>query len=93
MTMHQLGQPFDSLESSHEYVAMLAQAVEETAAEIGETLGRAHRAEAARRREAFQVIAYKLEKLRVHLATSRRLLNDLRTLRRLLHGERHDREL
>ena len=41
-----------------------------------------------RRREAFQLVAYKLEQLHLHLATSRRLLNDLRALRRMLHGER-----
>ncbi len=82
------GRPFDSIESSHEYVGMLLQDIEETAADVGENLHRPHGPETARRREAFQLVAYKLEQLRLHLATSRRLLNDLRTLRRMLHGER-----
>jgi hypothetical protein len=42
-------------------------------------LGRGH--------EGLQLIAYKLEQLRFHLATSRRRLDDLRTLRDMLYGE------
>jgi hypothetical protein len=34
-------------------------------------------------------VAYKLERLAEHARSSRRLLNDLRTLRRLLLDERH----
>ena len=82
------GRPFDSIESSHEYVALLLEAIEETATDVGQDLRRAHGANAVRRRQAFQLVAYKLEKLRVHLATSGRLLDDLRTLRHMLHGER-----
>ncbi len=33
-------------------------------------------------------MTYKLDRLSQHVAASRRLLNDLRTLRRLLMGER-----
>jgi len=87
-TVNEHGHPFHSIESSHEYVALLLQAIEETATDVGEDLRRTHSSGAARRREAFQLIAYKLEQLRSHVATSRRLLNDLRTLRRMLHGER-----
>lgn len=80
--------PFHSLESSHEYVGLLLQAIEETAADVGEDQRHAHDAGAARRHMAFQLIAYKLQQLRLHVATSRRLLSDLRTLRRMLQGER-----
>jgi hypothetical protein len=34
------------------------------------------------------LVNYKLDRLKYHLDNSRRLLNDLRTLRRLLLGER-----
>ena len=40
-----------------------------------------------RRREALQLVAYKLEQLRFHLTTSRRRLNDLRNLRHIVEGE------
>jgi len=82
------GHPFGTIESAHEYVTLLLQAVGETAANLGEDLHRTPSAGAARHREAFQLVAYKLEQLRFHVATSGRLLNDLRTLRRMLHGER-----
>jgi len=80
--------PFDSLEGSHEYVGLLLQAIEESTADVGEDLRHAHDAGAARRHMAFQLIAYKLEQLRLHVATSRRLLSDLQTLRGMLQGER-----
>jgi hypothetical protein len=82
------GPPFGCIESAHEYVGLLLQALEEAANDVGEQLHRPPSPAAARRLEAFQIVAYKLEQLRVHLATSRRLLNDLRTLRRVLLGER-----
>jgi hypothetical protein len=43
---------------------------------------------AARREEALRIVAHKLERLEFHTARSRRLLNDLRMLRRLLLEER-----
>lgn len=79
--------PFDSIESSREYVGLLLRAVQETAAEVDEDLRVIPREGAERRREAFQLAAYKLERLRVHVATSRRLLGDLQSLGRMLRGE------
>jgi hypothetical protein len=78
--------PFESVESAHEYVGMLLQAIQETATEVGADLRDTHAGVSARRREAFQLIAYKLEQLRFHVAASRRRLNDLRTLRRMLES-------
>jgi hypothetical protein len=43
---------------------------------------------AERRVDALRLAAYKLSLLRSHFVASRRLLNDLRTLRRLLLQER-----
>jgi hypothetical protein len=80
------GRPFESIEGSHAFVVQLLQAVEETASEVGEDLRRTRGAR-GRQREALQLIAYKLEQLHFHLATSRRRLSDLRTLRGILHGE------
>jgi len=41
-----------------------------------------------RRKQALQLVSFKLEKLSGHIIASRRLLNDLRMLRRLLLQER-----
>ena len=49
---------------------------------------RANDEAASRRLEALQLIAYKLDRLAWHVDGSRRLLNDLRMLKRLLLGER-----
>jgi hypothetical protein len=81
--------PFDSIEGAQEYVALLAEALEEAAAAIEQDTGATDgTAGAERRLQALRLVSYKLSQLRVHLTASRRLLNDLRTLRRLLLGER-----
>jgi hypothetical protein len=77
---------FGSIEGSDEYVALLLQVVDETATDVGEDL-RLTRGAGGRRREALQLVAYKLEQLRFHLAISQRRLSDLRTLRGIVEGE------
>lgn len=86
--------PFDSIEGALEYVSLLADSVEESQAEIAEELSQARGdgAAAARRADALQLVAYKLDRLAGHARASRRLLNDLRTLRRLLLDERGEAE-
>jgi hypothetical protein len=76
---------FDSIDTSHEYVAQLLQVVEETATGVGEDLRRTARGR-GRRREALQLVAWKLDELRFHLAASRRRLGDLQALRLILEG-------
>lgn len=80
--------PFDNIESAHEYVGLLAEAIEEARAEIEEDLAVVAAGHAERSEKALRLVAYKLEKLQLHISTSRRILNDLRTLRRLLLAER-----
>ena len=43
-----------------------------------------------RRLEALRLVSFKLDKLEQHVKSGRRLLNDLRTLRRLLLDEREE---
>lgn len=81
--------PFDSIEGSQEYVSLLAEAVEEARKEVDADVALAIADGAERRREALQLVSYKLGKLNLHMTSSRRILNDLRTLRRLLLDERH----
>ena len=81
--------PFDNIESSHEYVTLLAEAVEVAITEVEADLAIAGSDGADNRRvQALQLALFNLSKLRGHMSSSRRILNDLRNLRRLLLRER-----
>jgi hypothetical protein len=80
--------PFDNVESAIEYVGHLLEATHEAQKQIDEEIGRASNPGLARRKQALQLVGYKLEQLSAHIATSRRILNDLRMLRRLLLEEK-----
>lgn len=80
--------PFDTIEGSHEYVAMLAASLDEARREVEEEVAIAEREGADRRKQALLLISHNLDKLNLHITSSRRILNDLRTLRRLLLAER-----
>jgi len=85
---HEPAAPFDSIENAQDYVRLLLEAIVDAKTEINEDLITAEAAQSERRIEALQVVQFKLEKLEQHLRTSGRMLNDLRTLRRLLLDER-----
>jgi len=80
--------PFGSIEGALEYVSLLREALEEARSTVREDITLAQGDDAARRLEALQIVAYKLDRLGHHVGATRTLLNDLRTLRRLLLGER-----
>ena len=80
--------PFDNIEGSHEYVALLAEAVDEARRDVEADIAAAERDGADRRKQALLLVSFNLAKLNVHITSSRRILNDLRTLRRLLLAER-----
>jgi hypothetical protein len=80
--------PFDSIEGSQEYVALLSEAIDEARRDVEADIAVAAAEGAERRYEALQLVAYSLAKLDLHMKTSRRILNDLRSLRRLLLAER-----
>ncbi|HTP31914.1 MAG TPA: hypothetical protein VMJ75_07060 [Candidatus Acidoferrales bacterium] len=80
--------PFDNIEGSHEYVRLLAEAVDEARREVEAEIATAEQDQADRRKEALLLVSYNLAKLNLHITSSRRILNDLRTLRRLLLAER-----
>ena len=81
--------PFDSIEGSHEYIALLAEALAEARSEVEAEVQVADGEGAQRRKEALILVSYNLAKLNLHITSSRRILNDLRTLRRLLLAERN----
>jgi hypothetical protein len=80
--------PFDSIESAHEYLALLTKQVEEVTASLTEDIELATTQGVARHLDALRLVDLKLRQLGDHLARSSRLLNDLRALRRLLLTER-----
>jgi hypothetical protein len=83
--------PFASLESAQEYIALLSSVVDDTRNEIQQEIDLAGEEHAERRQEALFLVNYKLTQLRHQFSAAGHLLNDLRTLRRLLLGERNAR--
>jgi hypothetical protein len=79
--------PFTSLEAAHEYVGLLLEAVQQTRGDVALDLAAAQADGHPRRSEALQRVAWKLERLEQQLEGSRRVMHDLRRLRRLLLGE------
>jgi hypothetical protein len=67
---------------------LLVEAITDAKSEISADLDLAAKAKLERRVQAMQIVQFKLDKLEQHLKTSSRLLNDLRSLRRLLLEER-----
>ncbi|MCW5979190.1 MAG: hypothetical protein KIT09_14030 [Bryobacteraceae bacterium] len=84
--------PFDSIESTHEYVELLVESIEEAQREVDADILLAVKNRVERREQALRLVAHNLSKLHLHTVRSRRILNDLRTLRRLLLQERENAE-
>jgi hypothetical protein len=86
--MAQQRTPFDSIEGTLEYIDLLRETIQTTIGEMQKEIVRAKSERAERRLQALHLVTYKLEQLGRHTDASHRLLGDLRTLRRLLLGER-----
>ena len=80
--------PFDSIESAHDFVSLLSEVVTQAKKEIETDVQREIGSNVPRRLDAFRVALYSLERLEGHMVRSCRILNDLRSLRRLLFEER-----
>ncbi len=80
--------PFDSIESSHHYIELLIEAIAEAQVDVSAEVALAEADDADRRLEALQLVNYKLARLHQQMTSSGRLLNDLRSLRRLLLEQR-----
>ena len=73
--------PFASIESAHDYVSLLREAIDESYAEIQDDTNEAQRTPGAERRvQALRLVDLKLNQLRNHMLASLIILNDLRTL-------------
>jgi len=82
----ELDRPFDSIESAQEFMALLQDSIAEAVEDVCRKLEKTP-VEERRRAEALQLAQYKLGQLTSHVQKSRRILNDLRIIRKLLVNE------
>ena len=82
-----ISDPFETIESARDFVRLLSEAAAEAKSEIANDVERESDSE-TRHLDALRIALYSLEKLEFHINRSSRILNDLRTLRRLLFEER-----
>jgi hypothetical protein len=80
--------PFDNIESAEQFVELLIEAIEESRRDVDVEIALAEGKCSGRSKKALQLVSTNLVKLSQHMAASRRILNHLRTLRRLLLQER-----
>lgn len=78
---------FESIESAQEFLALLSEAVAETRRDVDADI-QEHGMNGSRRIDALKIASYDLEVLEHHIYRSKRLLNDLRMVRRLLLEQR-----
>jgi hypothetical protein len=83
-----MGDQFETLESAYDFVALLGETVAEAKRELEGDVQRESASDHSRRLDVLRVALYSLDKLELHVNRSQRILNDLRTLRRLLFEER-----
>jgi len=81
-----LDAPFESIESAQEYLRLLLATTFEATRDV--EIAVSAQTVTGRRLEALRLVLYKLEQFENHIKTSCRILNDLRSLRRLLLDER-----
>jgi hypothetical protein len=84
------GSLFDTIESSHQYVQLLADVVSEVRKDLENEARSEPGAQFPRRFDAIRLALYNLDKLHFHMKVASRILNDLRSLRRLLLEERQE---
>jgi hypothetical protein len=79
--------PFHDIESALEYIKLLLETAQEVKGQVEGDVLSAAGSEFERRRQGLQIVIHKLTQLTSHLSASRRILGDLRMLRRVLTSE------
>jgi hypothetical protein len=82
---HASAAAFESIESAQEYFELLAEVVLESQQAVQADIQVKVDSGSARHLEALRLIGFKLERLASHIKMSRRILNDLRMLRRMVY--------
>jgi hypothetical protein len=97
---HEANILFESIESALQFVTLMSEVTRDTRARVeahkishvrlraGSTARIGCDSDLARLTVALHLVSYNLDELELHLGTSHRVLNDLRSLRRLLMRER-----
>lgn len=88
MQVDELEHPFDSIESAREFMDVLADTVLDAVRELNQQHHEALEIGLDRRAQAINLALLKLKFLNCHVFKCRRMLNDLRILRRLILDER-----
>ena len=88
MPVHETEVEFDSIESAQDFMALLAETILDTVVDLDRDRKIAVADVDKRRVDAIDLARYKLKMLTCHVHKSRRILNDLRSIRRLLLRER-----
>jgi hypothetical protein len=82
-----MGNAFQSLDSAHDFVTLLAETVIEAKRDVEGDVQRESSAKFSRRLDVLRMALYSLEKLELHMTRSRRILDDLRCQQELLTQE------
>ena len=77
-------QPFQSIESAHEFMTVLENVIADAQRELETLLADANNASDDRRTEALRLALFKISQLETHTHKSRRILNDLGLIRSVL---------
>lgn len=83
-----IDRPFDSIESAQCFMDVLADTIMEAMKDLSRDQQTAIRESQSRRVRAIELAMFKLKTLNCHVHKSRRVLNDLRMIRRLILNER-----
>jgi ABC-type protease/lipase transport system fused ATPase/permease subunit len=92
MNAEEAVRPFESIESAHEFIVLLEENIREAVEDVRGHLLQATAEKDERQVRALHLAIYKLTQLSAQMQKSRRALNDLRTIRRLLFSEREGDE-
>jgi len=90
MSADEIEQPFDSVESAYSFMTVLADTVLEAMKEVSQEKQLAISEGELRRAQAIELALFKLKMLTCYVHKSRRTLNDLRMIRRLILSETPD---
>lgn len=88
MPYDQIEQPFESIESAYEFMNVLAETIVENIGDLHQYHTTAVEEGQERRARALELALFKAKTLNCYVNKSRRTLNDLRTIRRLVLNER-----
>jgi hypothetical protein len=88
VSIEETGRAFDSIESAIDFMNLLAETVLEEMKDLHVDQAAAVHDNETRRAQALELALFKLKMLSCYVFKSRRALNDLRMIRRLLLNER-----